>query len=322
MYNFTGCPCSVCGKPLSQKDDIVVCPDCGAPYHRACYEKAGACVHAGQHGSGFEWTPPAEVLEQPVCPVCGERNPVGAQHCPHCHASLQKNEPSAEPGGRAPQPERPGAGFDYASFYQNMQNPGAGAAASPFDASRTVDGISCADWENYLGPFGITYLSDFLRMQREDRKTSISLGATLFGPFYFFYRKAWKPAFGFLALELVLNLPTLFQLMQISGSPYAPGFSSSTLVVLTRIASVASFVMMIVRGIYGKYLYRKSAADRIRRIQANFPDSDQRAFVLRAQGGVSWAAVVGAFMLLMVFGAIFSLFLGPNLEAVLNMLYL
>ena len=30
----------------------------------------------------------------------------------------------------------------------------------------------------------------------------------MFGPFYFFYRKAWKPAFGFLAAELVVALPT------------------------------------------------------------------------------------------------------------------
>ena len=59
MYQFTGCPCSVCGKTLTDTDDIVVCPDCGAPYHRACYEKQGACVYAARHGTGFEWMPPA-----------------------------------------------------------------------------------------------------------------------------------------------------------------------------------------------------------------------------------------------------------------------
>ena len=34
-----------CGKPLTLQDDIVVCPDCGAPYHRDCYEKLGRCIH-------------------------------------------------------------------------------------------------------------------------------------------------------------------------------------------------------------------------------------------------------------------------------------
>ena len=39
MPKYYGCPCEGCAKPLTLKDDIVVCPDCGAPYHRDCYEK-------------------------------------------------------------------------------------------------------------------------------------------------------------------------------------------------------------------------------------------------------------------------------------------
>ena len=35
----------------------------------------------------------------------------------------------------------------------------------------------------------------------------MSFSALLFGPFYFFYRKAWKPAFGFLFAELLLAQP-------------------------------------------------------------------------------------------------------------------
>ena len=33
MPKYYGCPCEGCGEPLTLKDDIVVCPDCGAPYH-------------------------------------------------------------------------------------------------------------------------------------------------------------------------------------------------------------------------------------------------------------------------------------------------
>mgnify|MGYP000169958290 CR=1 FL=1 len=44
MPKYYGCPCEGCGKPLTLQDDIVVCPDCGAPYHRTCYEKNGS-VH-------------------------------------------------------------------------------------------------------------------------------------------------------------------------------------------------------------------------------------------------------------------------------------
>ena len=46
MPKYYGCPCEGCSKPLTLQDDIVVCPDCGAPYHRDCYEKLGRCIHS------------------------------------------------------------------------------------------------------------------------------------------------------------------------------------------------------------------------------------------------------------------------------------
>lgn len=60
-------------------------------------------------------------------------------------------------------------------------------------------------------------------MQLSHTKTSMSFSAMLFGPFYFFYRKAWKPAFAFLAAELVLALPTFIDLLQVTDSSLAPG---------------------------------------------------------------------------------------------------
>ena len=51
MPKYYGCPCEGCGKPLTLQDDIVVCPDCGAPYHRDCYEKLGRCIHAPAHAA-------------------------------------------------------------------------------------------------------------------------------------------------------------------------------------------------------------------------------------------------------------------------------
>ena len=157
-------------------------------------------------------------------------------------------------------------------------------------------------------------------MQLQKSKISMSFSALLFGPFYFFYRKAWKPAFGFLAAELLLAAPTFIEMLQLSGSALAPAMSASALTVFARVCSVLSFVLMLVRGMYGKWLYRKSAADRIRRIQSEFPDAQQRQAVLRAQGGVSLGAVLLCMLLLMVGGSAFTLLLGPDLQALLTAL--
>ena len=235
-------------------------------------------------------------------------------------------EGAEEPADRS---EDPGEGsFDYSSFYRQFQETGTPSAdpmkqayEAAFGKEEAMDGIPCADWASYIGPASPAYMNTYCRMQLAHSKVSMSFSALLFGPFYFFYRKAWKPAFGFLAAELLLAVPTLLQLMQITGSTMAPALSDSTMVVLARICSALSFLLMVVRGMYGKWLYRKSAAEKIKRIRAEFPDAAQRKAVLAAQGGVSIAAVFGCFLLLMVVGSAATLLLGPNVDALINLVY-
>ena len=260
-----------------------------------------------------------------TCPACGERTLRSEEHCRCCGAVLPP-EGAEEPADRS---EDPGEGsFDYSSFYRQFQETGTPSAdpmkqayEAAFGKEEAMDGIPCADWASYIGPASPAYMNTYCRMQLAHSKVSMSFSALLFGPFYFFYRKAWKPAFGFLAAELLLAVPTLLQLMQITGSTMAPALSDSTLVVLARSCSALSFLLMVVRGMYGKWLYRKSAAEKIKRIRAEFPDAAQRKAVLAAQGGVSIAAVFGCFLLLMVVGSAATLLLGPNVDALINLVY-
>ncbi len=323
MPKYYGCPCEGCGRPLTLKKDIVVCPDCGAPYHRTCYEKLGRCIHSPAHGAGYEWKFPYQDSELRTCPSCGERTLRSEENCRCCGAKLPPEGSTPEPGDRA---EAEGA-FDYSSLYRQYQQ--SGSAADPmkqmyqaaFGKDETLDGISCKDWEAYIGPSAPSYLATYGQMELRRNKISMSFSALLFGPFYFFYRKAWKPAFAFLAAELLLAAPTFLDMLKLSGSTFAVGWSDSSLLIFARVCNLLSFLLMVVRGMYGKWFYRKSAAARIRKIQAEFPDPEQRRAVLGAQGGVSFAAVIGAFVLLTVIGSAFTMLLGPDLQALLDALY-
>ena len=325
MPKYYGCPCEGCGKPLTLQDDIVVCPDCGAPYHRVCYEKLGQCIHRPAHAAGYEWKFPYEESQLRTCPACGERTLRSESVCRCCGAALPP-EGAQEPADRADSDEH-SEEFDYSTFYRQFQETGAPQVdplrqtyQAAFGKEEVMDGIPCKDWADFIGPASPAYLSAYCRMQLSHTKTSMSFSAMLFGPFYFFYRKAWKPAFGFLAAELLLAAPTFIEMLQLSGSALAPAMSASALTVFARVCSVLSFVLMLVRGMYGKWLYRKSAADHIRRIQSEFPDAQQRQAVLRAQGGVSLGAVLLCMLLLMVGGSAFTLLLGPDLQALLTAL--
>ena len=325
MPKYYGCPCEGCGKPLTLQDDIVVCPDCGAPYHRDCYEKLGRCIHAPAHAAGYEWKFPYQESELCTCPACGERTLRSESVCRCCGAALPP-EGAQEPADRADSDEH-SEEFDYSTFYRQFQETGAPQVdplrqtyQAAFGKEEVMDGIPRKDWADFIGPASPAYLSAYCRMQLSHTKTSMSFSAMLFGPFYFFYRKAWKPAFGFLAAELVVALPTLLSMMQATGSPLTAGISSTAIVVLSRIMTVFSFALVMLRTLYAKWLYRKSAAERIRRIRAEFPDAAQRRAVLSAQGGVSIAGVIGAFVLLMVLGACATVLMGPNLDALAGML--
>ena len=309
-----------------KKTRFYVCPDCGAPYHRDCYEKLGRCIHSPAHAAGYEWKFPYQESELCTCPACGERTLRSESVCRCCGAALPP-EGAQEPADRADSDEH-SEEFDYSTFYRQFQETGAPQVdplrqtyQAAFGKEEVMDGIPCKDWADFIGPASPAYLSAYCRMQLSHTKTSMSFSAMLFGPFYFFYRKAWKPAFAFLAAELVLALPTFIDLLQVTDSSLSPGLSTSTLLTLSRVCSVLSFLLMIVRGLYGKWLYRQSAAEKIRRIRAEFPDAAQRKAVLCAQGGTSWAAVLGCLVLLMVIGSAFTLLLGPNVDALIHLVY-
>lgn len=321
MPKYYGCPCEACAQPLRLQDDIVVCPDCGAPYHRTCYEKMGRCAHSAAHAAGYEWKFPYQESELRTCPRCGERT-VRAEETCRCCGEVMPPESANEPRDRAEESES----FDYSSFYRQFEDgtipdPVKQAYRTAFGKEEKLDGISCRDWSAYIGSSAPAYLATYSQMELTHSKVSMSFSALLFGPFYFFYRKAWKPAFAFLAAELLLAAPSFIEMLQVTNSVLSPGLSTAHLMILARLCSVLSFLLMLGRGLYGKWLYRRSAAERIRRIQAEFPDETQRRAVLNAQGGTSLAAVFGCLALLAVLGSAFTLLLGPDLEPLFSLLY-
>ena len=95
MTRYTGNHCPVCEQAFTDEDDIVVCPDCGTPYHRACWQKVGVCMHKSEHVAGFEWQPEVgpdadKAAHEATCPNCGTHNTPGAVRCAHCGCPLPK----------------------------------------------------------------------------------------------------------------------------------------------------------------------------------------------------------------------------------------
>ncbi len=94
----SGEKCAVCNAYLFEEDDVVYCPECGAPHHRDCYSAIGQCGLQEFHGTDKQYKKPEPVKQeenreaQPVqtsiitCGMCGEKYETTEDVCPNCNA--------------------------------------------------------------------------------------------------------------------------------------------------------------------------------------------------------------------------------------------
>ena len=177
MTRYTGNHCPVCEQAFTDEDDIVVCPDCGTPYHRTCWQKVGACMHKSEHAAGFEWQPEfgpeaEKAAHEATCPNCGTHNQPGAAQCSHCGCPLPKDaqvpiyarDPSTV---HKPDNSRttPGPRID---TYTDDDN--GGICRREIGPEDTIDGIKAKDWAAYVGRSPMYYLMQFFRMSMTKQK--------------------------------------------------------------------------------------------------------------------------------------------------------
>ena len=86
MPDFTQYACPVCGQKFHASDDVVVCPQCGAPHHRTCWKEEGRCHFQSAHGTPSQWKPLPDKEDDNavVCGNCGTVNSDGRTCCQKC----------------------------------------------------------------------------------------------------------------------------------------------------------------------------------------------------------------------------------------------
>ena len=204
--------CPVCGKAFTAEDDIVVCPVCGAPYHRDCYAKNGKCVYEDRHGT-FTWSPPArnaesENGEEKVkrCPRCGALNAGRALFCEHCGQPFSSGpeEWGAFPFGAGPQSGAPGAQGRPGAYppppggyppppgsFQNGRAPFFYGPANIPDPNEPIDNIPAGEIAKFVQSNTQYYLPVFLNLSRFG-KNRFNFCAFLFPGAWMLYRKLYK----------------------------------------------------------------------------------------------------------------------------------
>ena len=287
MFFYEGQSCPVCHQHFGEQDDIVTCPECGAPHHRDCWKSEGHCHFAADHGTERQWAQgnrsSADTANDHLktCPVCGKQNPEFSEFCSHCGKDFETGDWSEDKAHSEQPPAKqytPPMQGDFVRFGMPIQDPYGGVPRHEHIGEFTVDEIA-----QVVGPNLAYYLPRFYNMTHGGSKLSWNWMSFLLPYNWFLYRKniLWG-ILSFLfftatsvfsdALFTQLNFPTnavtpdaLFAAAeQLMAKPEAR--------IVMMICSLLSLLVLIVRiliGMFGNYLYLKTVLRKAKKLKEN-----------------------------------------------------
>lgn len=311
MGKYTGSQCIICQNLFQDSDNIVVCPDCGTPYHRSCWDSVSRCINTPLHAVGGSWQSQQEEIRRrlggKVCPQCQFVNAPDAQKCASCDASLA--DPEDEQNKiRIPMPDGQNIYFDASDLCCGL---------SP---DEPVEEERLGDVANFVGSNTLYYIPLFRRFRDTGRKASLNFSCLFFPYFYFAYRKMWVMAILSGLLFILCGMPTLLlsllstltsdSYMEMIQSLYGEDmthlydglivFLQSNEALLQSLyvpLYLVNLGMQFLFCLFGNYLYFRFVMKSVGKIRRTAPTLDLRKALLRAEGGTSFWNVLGCLVL-------------------------
>ena len=298
MNRYTGIKCPHCNRVFNDSDLVVVCPDCGAPYHRSCVqEMEHVCEFADKHASGFTWQKYEQQNSEPNyyenpgelrCSRCGTLNESHALFCAVCGTPLQpgsfrQTSPDEQAPGQNGFPPPFGAGTPFRTMgYDPFSTPYGGLSPD-----EEIDGIPAKDLAIFVGENSQYYLPKFKDMKTKG-KVIMNWSGFLLDFLFLIYRKMY------IAAALVFLIPRIL----ILGVAFAvTGFNpdsitmQSAAVIEMAIYGITLMALLFV-GLTANRLYMNHCFKKIREIKIKTPDKDAYYAALTKSGSVSRKAIL------------------------------
>ncbi len=313
---FTQYSCPVCDKRFVSGDDVVVCPECGAPHHRECYEQLGHCFYEDRHAQGFSFeqtqadaqqedSAADEAAQYVRCPRCGTENAKTDFYCSKCGMPLNAQDMNRQAPPFQNQQARPGQGIPF----------GFGAAGTPaYDPmmglspdEEIASGVTAAEASKFVGKNTPYFLAVFKRL-RQFGSGKFSFSAFLFSGAYFLYRKMYLPGIIVIALMIGLTVGSAYLMMSgdwISnynallsnvqkGNAVNMFSAQGASLLLPALLSGLRFVIMLICGFTANRAYYRHMEKTVGEIKQNEAEADVTR-TIEAKGGVNLPMAVGFF---------------------------
>ncbi len=282
MNKFFNEDCVICSIKIEENNDIVVCPECGAPFHRGCFKKQGFCSYHKDKSidsDNFFWKEqnPKDIIKSTsqdkfICDKCGKENQSSGIFCESCGGDLNKNMKSFQ---------------KYPSNFLNQNK-------DIIDSGEDIDGVAVKDIAMYIGENANYFIPRFREFDKKNGKKYIINLSCLFLDFYYFiYRKVNLFAIFLIILFFLMSIPSVLTTIYTN--------SSSTFVMLSFISIMLSFSIKFYIAFSFNYIYYKNVIKKIKRIKKNSISNEEYILNISTKGGVSRIGVfIIAFILLFV----------------------
>lgn len=319
--DFTEYKCPICNEQFKKDEDIVVCPECGTPQHRACYESLTHCYYQDKHKDGFSFEENQKSAVNDdnddnttvTCPRCKTINPKEIFYCKNCGLPLGNqnsnnnnvNTNNQQQQGQYGQP-----------FGQNGMPPfGVGINFDPMagiDSNEPIaDDITAGEMSKFVGKNTPYFLMVFKRIKTFN-SSRYNFSAFLFSGAYFLYRKMLGLGILFSALIISLYVASyyvymtpayqeVYQLiMQNNPSSLYSMFSydismlNIEQLLLYNLPNIFSILMLVIRIICGAIAnrcYYKHCSKTIKNIKAE-DSTESFNNRLEQKGGVNIALAI------------------------------
>lgn len=295
--------CQVCGEAFVESDDVVVCPECGAPHHRECYNSLGECGRKADHGTDKQYDLEnknvAENEDKPKiirCGNCGtEIHDPNPQFCPHCGKHFAKIIRINKENGELPFEEAEGNVFS--QIFAN--------AFGGVNPEEKIENITVKEAAAFVAVSTNRYIPKFVSLN-EKKKISWNWAAFLFPTAWCFFRKMHKDGIIYLVLHIIGCLCLLPMMnfvfaslggIDISSLPYDKLMeivmsnmdSFNFLAALSYMIGLGVFALKhVFAGLTADWNYRKNVIEKINQIKSdNETDDEEKRFLFLKKGGVN-----------------------------------
>lgn len=317
--NYYNQKCSHCNKIFTKDDDIVVCPVCGTPQHRECYDEHNRCINHDKHTEGYEWAPDQHSNSNQqaqaddsnvICSNCGTENSSDSFFCKHCSLPLNASTNSDNNG------------FNQGSGQNKMPFGATPFMTSPFegfnDNDEIAENVKLKDAKAYVKTNNMFYSFIFKRIHDFDR-SRFNFAAFFFSGGWFLYRKQY----------LIGTILTV--LMGICLFGYAVTYTSMTQFIISNnitneidlynhlvtlpfdqmlfyasssLFKIAQYIIMIISGLIGNRCYYNHVVKKVQAAKAEFKTELEVKTSLDTKGGVDkvlgYILMAGYIILLML----------------------